>query len=96
MTIPSIFFALLLALLLGALYHFIRGGGAWHLFVYLLASPAGFVAGHFVGAWRGWALYKLGALDLGMDVLGGLILLVIADVFLHWEPRKPPEDKNAV
>jgi len=93
MTIPSLLFALLLALLLGALYHLIRGGGGWHLLVYLLVSPLGFVAGHFVGLWRKWTLFPFGPLDLGMEVIGGIVFLVIADYLLHLKPREDEGDE---
>lgn len=96
MTIPSLLFALLLALLLGALYHFIRDGGPWHLFVYLIASVLGFAAGHMIGLWRGWELFKFGPLNLGLEVIGGLVVLVAADILLHLEPRKPSDEENAV
>jgi hypothetical protein len=96
MIIPFLLFALLLALLLGALYHFIRDGGLWHLLVYLLASTAGFAVGHLVGLWRGWVLFPFGPYNLGVEGLGALVFLVAADVFLHWEPRKPSDDENAV
>ena len=92
MTLPSILFALLLALLLGSLYHFVRDGGAWHLFVYLTASVVGFVAGHLVGLWRDWSLLQIGPLNLGLELVGGIVALVLADYFLHLEPR--PLDEN--
>ena len=96
MTIPALLLAFLLALLLGALYHFVRDGGPWHLFVYLFASVLGFAAGHLIGLWREWELFKFGPLNLGMEFTGGLVLLVVADVLLHLEPRKPSDEKNAV
>lgn len=95
MTIPALLFALILALLLGALYHFIRGGGLWHLVVYLISSVLGFAAGHLIGVWRGWAFFQFGALNLGMEVLGGLSCLILADWLLHLPPRSTNGD-NAV
>jgi hypothetical protein len=92
MTIPSLLFALLLALLLGALYHFIRDGGLWHLFVYLLASVLGFAAGHLVGLWRGWVLFEFGPFNLGMEALGSLVFLLLADWLLHLPPRAPEDN----
>ncbi len=95
MTIPSLLFALLLALLLGALYHFIRDGGLWHLVVYLFASVLGFVVGHLIGLWRGWVFFEFGALNLGMEIAGGLACLLLADYLLHLPPRST-DDENAV
>lgn len=79
MTLPSLLFALLLALLYGAAYHLIRGGGFWRLNLYLVLSVLGFVAGHLVGVWRGWALFPFGSLDLGMSSIGGIVLLLVGD-----------------
>ncbi|MEW5940062.1 MAG: hypothetical protein AB1750_10395 [Chloroflexota bacterium] len=95
MTIPALLFALLLALLLGALYHFVRDGGAWHLFVYLVASVLGFVVGHLVGLWRGWSLFQIGPLNLGAEAIGGMAFLVAADLLLHMEPRPENEEEKA-
>ncbi len=87
MTIPSLLFALLIALLLGALYHFIRDGGLGHLAIYLLASVLGFIVGHLIGLWRGWVLFEFGPLNLGMGIAGGLASLLLADYLLHLPPR---------
>ena len=96
MTIASFLFALLLALLLGALYHFIRDGGLWHLFVYLVASVLGFAVGHLIGLWRSWVLFEFGPFNLGLEVIGSLIVLVLADWLLHLPPRAPSDGENAV
>lgn len=87
MTLPFLLFALLLALGIGALYHFVRDGGPGHLLAYLVAGVAGFAAGHFIGAWRGWAFFVWGPYNLGMEALGALVLLVLADWLLHLPPR---------
>lgn len=87
MTIPFLLFALLIALLIGALYHLVRGGGAGHLFAYLLASVIGFAAGHLIGAWREWAFFVWGPYNLGMEAAGALILLVATDWLLHLPSR---------
>ena len=79
MTIPTLIFALLLASLLGALYHLIRGGGLGRLFLDMFLSWAGFALGHFLGVWQGWSLYPLGGLDLGLSIPASLILLVGVD-----------------
>lgn len=83
MTIPALIFALLLALLLGALYHLIRGGGSSHLLAYLLAGIVGFAVGYLVGQWREWVLFQFGPLDLGMCIAGGLACLILTDLLLR-------------
>jgi len=85
MTFPTLLFALLLALFIGALYHLVRGGGAWHLIVYLIASVAGYAVGHLIGLWRKWELFEIGPFNLGLEVTGALIVLITADLLLHME-----------
>lgn len=87
MTIPSLLFALLIALLLGALYHFIRNGGAGHLAIYLIMSLLGYAVGHLVGSWQGWVLFPVGLLNLGMEIAGALVFLALADWLIHLPPR---------
>ena len=79
MSIPSFFLALIIASLLGALFHLWRGGGPSRIFFYLILAWAGFFAGHFLAARRGWILFSLGALNAGMASLGALIFLFVGD-----------------
>ena len=79
MTLPTLLFALLVALLYGAFYHLIRGGSFWRLLLYLGLSVIGFAIGHLVGVWRGWIFIPLGSLNLGLSSIGSLIILVIGD-----------------
>jgi hypothetical protein len=79
MTLPSLLFALLIALFYGALYHLIRGGNFWRLLLYFILSISGFVAGHLVGLWRGWMLMPLGSLNLGVSSIGSIIVLMLGD-----------------
>jgi hypothetical protein len=79
MTFPILLFGLLVALLYGALYHLVRGGGFWRLLLYFCLSISGFIAGHLIGIWRGWTFLPLGALNLGLSSLGSLILLMFGD-----------------
>lgn len=79
MTLPALLFALLIALFYGALYHLIRDGGFWRLFLYFSLSISGFVIGHLIGIWRGWTFLPLGALNLGLSTIGSILLLIIGD-----------------
>ena len=79
MTIPTLLFALLVALLYGALYHLLRGGEFWRLLLYLGLSVLGFVAGHLIGLWRGWIFLPLGSLNLGLSSAGSILILAIGD-----------------
>lgn len=91
MTLPAFLFALLLACLYGAAYHFIRDGGGGHLMLYLLLGGLGFAAGHVFSLWLGWDFIPLGQLRLGFASVGSLILLVLGDWLSRIEPR--PESK---
>ena len=91
MTIPSVLFALLVALLYGALYHIFRGGGFWRLIFYFGLSALGFGAGQLFGLWLGWSFIPLGSLNIGPASIGSLIFLVGGDWLSHIEVR--PESK---
>ena len=91
MTLPTLVFSLLIALLYGALYHLIRGGGFGRLLLYLGLSALGFSAGHLIGLWQGWILIPLGSLNLGMSSLGSILILVIGDWLSRTEVK--PESK---
>lgn len=79
MTLPSILLALFIALAYGALYHLLRDGGVWRLLFYAALSVIGFAAGHLIGLWRGWVLFPVGALNLGMSSVGSLAILLLGD-----------------
>ncbi|HLO18004.1 MAG TPA: hypothetical protein VK206_24450 [Anaerolineales bacterium] len=79
MTLPTLLFALLIALIYGAIYHLIRGGGFWRLILYFSLSIFGFIIGHLLGIWRGWVFIPLGSLNLGPSSLGSIIVLIVGD-----------------
>jgi hypothetical protein len=91
MTVPSFLFALLIALGLGAVYHLVRGGDWSHLLAYLFMSTLGFAVGHFIGEWRGWEFYKVGAFNVGMGIVGAALFLALADWLIHLPPRAAEE-----
>ena len=76
MTVPALLFALLVALLYGALYHFVRGGGFGRLILFFILSMIGFALGHLVGLWRGWVWMPVGSINLGPSSIGSLLILV--------------------
>jgi hypothetical protein len=79
MTLPTLLFALVIALFYGAVYHLIRNGGFWRLLLYFCLSIAGFVAGHLIGIWREWTFLPLGALNFGLSSLGSVMVLLVGD-----------------
>jgi hypothetical protein len=87
MTLPTLLFALLVALFYGAVYHLVRDGGFWRLLLYFGLSILGFTLGHMIGIWRGWTFLPLGALNLGLSSLGSVMLLIFGDWLSRIEAR---------
>lgn len=79
MTIPTLLFALLIALLCGVLFHLVRGGSGWRLLLYLGLSILGFAMGQGISLWRGWDLYKFGSLDVGLGIIGSALILAFGE-----------------
>jgi len=79
MTLPTLLFAFLVALLYGALYHLIRDGSFGRLFLYFGLSACGFAIGHLVGLWRGWIFIPFGPLNLGLSSVGSILILMLGD-----------------
>lgn len=92
MTIPVLLFGLLLALLAGALFHTVRGGDGFRLLFYLFTSVLGFALGQWGSITFDWALFPFGALDIGMGLLGSILLLLLGD----WLSRIEPKNKKGV
>jgi hypothetical protein len=79
MTLPLLLFALLIALLVGAVFHILRGGSGWRLLLYFMLSIVGFAAGQALSLWRGWRFLTFGALEIGVGLIGSLIFLTAGD-----------------
>ena len=79
MTLPTFLFALLIALFYGAFYHLIRGGSIWRLLFFLALSVLGFAVGHLIGLWRGWILFPIGSINLGLSSIASLLMLILGD-----------------
>lgn len=86
MTLPAILFGLVVAFLAGALFHALRGGSGWRLLLNLGLSVLGFTLGHAAGMWFGITLFRFGVLDIGLGVIGSLLLLGTGD----WLSRTKP------
>ena len=88
MTLPTLLLALLIALLCGALFHILRGGGGWRLLLYLGLSTLGFTLGQWLSMWLGWSLFRFGALDIGMGVIGSVAILMLGEWLSRIEVQK--------
>ncbi len=87
MTIPALLFALLIALLCGVLFHLLRGGSGWRLLLYLGLSILGFAIGQLISTWRGWNLFVFGSLDIGMGLIGSVLVLALGEWLSRIEVR---------
>jgi len=88
MTLPTLLFALLIALFYGAFYHLIRGGSFWRLLLYICLSMIGFVTGHLFGLWRGWVWIPLGSINLGLSTIGSILVMLFGDWLSRIEARQ--------
>ena len=88
MTIPALFFALLIALFYGTVYHLIRDGSVGRLILFFILSIIGFTLGHLVGLWRGWVWIPVGSINLGLSSMGSLLILVFGDWLTRMEMRE--------
>ena len=88
MTLPTILFALIIAMLIGALYHFVRGGGGWRLLLFFGLSILGFALGQLIGAWQNWKFFMFGSLNLGMGSVGSLLVLVLGEWLSRIDVKK--------
>lgn len=75
MTLPSIAIGVVIALLIGSLFHVWLDGGGGRLMLYLLLSLLGFFVGHSTGNLLDWKVLPLGPLNLGMALLGSIVFL---------------------
>ncbi|MBI5929291.1 MAG: hypothetical protein HY862_08285 [Chloroflexi bacterium] len=75
---PSIVFGFVVATLYGAVFHFISGGDARRLAVFLLASWIGFALGHITGDLLSINLLDIGSLNMLNGTIGSFVALIVA------------------
>lgn len=83
MPTPTITFGILLAILLGALFHLVRGGDSKRLLIYLAISLAGFWLGDTIGYFTGWSILHIGLLNTGTAILFSVLLMVGGELLLN-------------
>jgi len=79
MTLPALFFGLVLSSLYGAAFHLWKGGGLKKLLLFLILAWVGFWAGHLLAARLGWTFLALGPLNTGMATLGSALVLFVGN-----------------
>lgn len=87
MTLPALLFGLVIAGLIGSIFHLLRGGNGWALLLSLFLSILGFSVGQLVGMYFGWQLFTFGILDIGLGVIGSLLFLAGNDLYTTWRAR---------
>ena len=75
MTIPAVFFGILVSTFIGAAFHLWKDGGVGRLVLYVLLSWVGFWAGHVAGLILNWPFFSVGPLYFGMALLGCILVL---------------------
>ena len=79
MTIPAIFFGIVLSTIFGAAFHFWKGGSLNRLIIYIILSWLGFWIGHFLGGVIGWSFAAAGPINAGMATLGSVVFLFVGE-----------------
>lgn len=75
MTFASIIFGFIIATLIGAVFHLIRGGSFKLLSLYILLSWIGFWVGQILASQLGWRYGRFGQLNMAGAVLGSLLFV---------------------
>ena len=87
MTIHSILLSFVLACLLGAGFHLLRGGSLYRLGLHLLAANLSFFLGHALSELIHWQFLRVGAINLFPSVLATLIGLILTTTLAGEEPE---------
>jgi uncharacterized membrane protein len=86
MTFPGVLLAILIASVIGVLYHLVRGGSLQRLVLYLISAWIAFFTGHFLGSSLDWTTWRWGSLNMLPSLLVTVLALILADVLAG--PRK--------
>lgn len=86
MTLPAFLFGCLIAILLGSAFHLWKGGGLWHIIMYILFGLAGFWLGHLASVLLDFHLWDIGPIHFGPALAGALIFLFIARWLFYFSP----------
>ena len=77
MTIPAIFFGVLVSTFIGAAFHLIKNGGLGRLILYILLAWIGFWGGHGLGQSMNLTFFSVGPLRFGAAVVGSLLVVLV-------------------
>jgi hypothetical protein len=79
MTIPAIFFGIVLSTTYGTAFHFWKGGSLKKLLLYCILAWLGFWIGHFCGGLIKLNLGVFGPINIGIATVGSVIFLFLGD-----------------
>ena len=79
MSLPAILLGVVIACLVGALYHLWRGGGPGRIAFFLVLALIGFFGGTVLANLKSLVLWQIGQLDVGFGALGALLILGLGD-----------------
>ena len=88
MTIPALLIGTVTAALLGALYHFIRGGNLGRLVLYLFAAVFAFWLGHTIADILTFHFLSIGPIRAGAAVFTTILGLVVTEFLSEVEPEE--------
>ena len=84
MTLPAFLYGCLIAVLMGSLFHLWKGGGFWHIVMFLLFSIAGFWLGHLAAVYFDVDLWNVGPIRFAPALLLSVVFLFIARWLFHF------------
>ncbi|WP_119066838.1 hypothetical protein [Aggregatilinea lenta] len=85
---PSLVFGFVLATLYGAAFHFVSGGDARRLALFLLSAWLGFALGHGFGVLVNFDAMNIGPLHMLTATIGAWLALVVARLLTRQPPRR--------
>jgi hypothetical protein len=91
--VPAVYLGLLIATLLGAAFHLLRGGTLARLLLYLSTAWVAFFAGNWISGLLHWELGRVGSLNLFPAILATLIGLTAASILVGPSPHRPPRSR---
>lgn len=86
MTLASISFGLLIALIPACLVLFVFGGDFKRLIVLILFSWVGFWLGHLLASWRGWNFINMGPIKLGTAIIFSIGFSLLGSWLNNFQP----------
>lgn len=88
MTFPAFLFGSTIAILVASVFHLIVGGNLNKYISYILFSWFGFWLGYYLSNQIAFSIWKVGILDLGINIACSLIILGI----IFWIDKGSEED----